>query len=299
MTPSGRPLFKRGAQFAQYLRKAGQRRRLQVERRLARPYLALAGGIEKVRQANVAMFHIGRSGSTMLADLLRQHRHVHWDGEIYNHHFRRLARTQGALRIGVTETGLDPVGNLDECMRRSLRRVYGFELKFCHLDLAGIDLEDYLDRITALGVTHFIVLERQNYMRKIVSALIAQETRQYHLRPWRSPTLNRVHVDIDNLAIDYDSKPLHKYLEGFHNNFARLDKLLADRRVLRLTYEEDLSREPLEAYRRLCEFLGVTPRSPAIRYARINPYELPELIVNSAEVESALNGTAFEWMLRS
>lgn len=297
MTGHRRSPLERAVQVGRYLRKAGQRRWLQVERRLARPYLVLRGGRDRIRTANVAMFHLGRSGSTMLADLLRQHPHVHWDGEIYNHHFRRLARVEGPLRIGETETGLDPVGCFEQCMHHSLRRVYGFELKFCHLELAGTDLADYLKRVTERGVTHFIVLERRNYLRKIVSAVIARQTRQYHLRTWKEPTLNRVRIDVEDLAIDFDRRPLLSYLEGYRDNFARLDDLLADRRVLNLTYEEDLAPGPQESYRRICAFLGLTPRRPAIRYARLNPYSLSELILNFEEVAAALAGTPFTWML--
>lgn len=291
-------LSERIVQLATRLRKGSERLRLDAERRIARPWLAMTGGRERVRQANVAMFHLGRSGSTVLADLLRQHRHVHWDGEIYNQHFRRLVRTQGPLKIGESDTGLDPARRFEECMHRSIRRVYGFELKFCQLALAGVDLEEYLDDVRRRGLSHWIVLERRNHLRKVVSAAIAQRTRQYHRRPWKEPTLHRVVIDVGALSIDYETRPLLEFLEGYRESFARLDRLLDGESVLRLTYEDDLAPDPLAAYRRICDFVGLEPRQPTIRYARMNPYPLSELIENYEEVERALVDTEYEWMLR-
>ena len=49
--------------------------------RLWRPTLGL-------RRGNLVMFHVGRSGSTVLASLLQQHPDMYWDGELFDGDYR-------------------------------------------------------------------------------------------------------------------------------------------------------------------------------------------------------------------
>ena len=46
-------------------------------------HLLLKNKCKKKRKGNIFMLHIGRVGSTVLADLLNQHSQIHWDGEFY------------------------------------------------------------------------------------------------------------------------------------------------------------------------------------------------------------------------
>ena len=44
----------------------------------------LSGNFSKPKQSkNIAMFHAGRSGSTVLGDLLNQNPQIFWDSEIF------------------------------------------------------------------------------------------------------------------------------------------------------------------------------------------------------------------------
>ena len=80
--------------------------------------------------------------------------------------------------------------------------------------------------------------------------------------------------------------------------FRRLDELLANRNVLRLTYEDDIAPDPRIGYRRTCEFFGIQYEPAEVRLGKSNPFPLAEILVNYSEVERALRDTPFAWMLR-
>ena len=85
------------------------------------------------RAGSVAMFHMGRCGSTVLAKMLEQHPRIFWDGEIYERVSPRLYH-----RLG-------PRGFLRFKQMRAGRRFYGFEVKLLkqqHFRLIDRDMVD-------------------------------------------------------------------------------------------------------------------------------------------------------------
>ncbi len=183
---------------------------------------------------------------------------------------------------------------------------YGFEVKFYHLIRAEIDLETFLDASETLGATHFVVLKRRNMLRKIVSSMAAKQrvgsvTRReaFHLEQGTSPSLTPLYLDPDEVGIDTQVKPLLRFLEAFDADFARLERLLEERRALFLTYEEHIRTDPTHAYRRICSFIGVRPAKVKVRYSRTNPFPLSSLILNYADVVDALRGTPYAWMVEA
>lgn len=132
----------------------------------------------------VALFHIGRSGSTMLGDLLDQHSAIAWDGEIYEHAFQRVERKTGPLFLS-SDTSLlelcmqpwsellppDALEYLQERIALTQKSVYGFEVKFFHLRFFGMSLVDYVEGLKNLGFDAFVILKRRNLLRAIVSSL--------------------------------------------------------------------------------------------------------------------------------
>lgn len=231
------------------------------------------------------MFHVGRSGSRVLASLLDQHPRIFWDGEIYEPSHR------------LWRPGRDPLRILDRRRRRAGCRYYGCELKFFHARLVGMPLPALVDALFARGFDHFIVLRRRNTLRKVVSSVRLHSEKRSHRRKGEAE-LKRITLDVDDVRIDRDRKPLLAYLEDYERQFEALDRLLEGRDVLRLTYEEDVADDPTRAYRRCCGFLGLSPRPVEVAYGRTNPFPLSDIVVNLDEVEDALRGTPYEWMVR-
>ena len=247
------------------------------------------------RPGNIAMFHIGRSGSTVLADLLRQHPRIHWEGELYQRFFHIWAR-QGKT-LAANGWPVDPIKLLRSRLKRAGRHYYGFEVKFFHLRLAQVALDHYLDQLTRMGFNYFIILERKNYLRTVVSSVVAHHTHIVHHSLATPPELNRIRLNVNMVQIDRDAKPLLAYLVDYQERFLTLKRLLHHACVLTLTYEDDIADDPYTGYRRVCTFLGLPPRPAAIRYGKTNPFKLSEILVNFDEVVRTLRGTRFEWMV--
>lgn len=245
------------------------------------------------RRGQVVMFHVGRSGSTVLTDLLEQQGVVYWDGEIYE---KRVfwdfpyGEVPSDLRVSAREL-------VRPRLKRSGRGIYGFEVKFFHLGLVHQTLPDFLHDLRSLGFGHFVVLRRKNLLRKVVSSLIAHGDQAYHLEGGPRLEVRQVRVDPDRIRIDRDEKPLLAFLEDFTRRFDELDRLLAEDEVLRLTFEDDVAPDPRIGYRRACDYLGVEAREVEPRYTRTNPAPVREQISNVHDVRAALRGSPFEWML--
>ncbi len=232
----------------------------------------------------IAMIHHGRCGSQVLGDLLNQHSLISWDGELFEPLIHKLPR--------------QPMPHLRHRLDACKKAIYGFETKHYHPDLMGVAWPDYLAGLDNLGFEKFILQRRANLLRTFVSALVGKaKGNVYHLPAGKAASLHK--LTLDPQAVYFDDKPV-KLLEALEFTTQRLDlarQLLAGRDVLCLTYEEDIADDPSRAYGRVCDFLGITRESVETKYSRTTPFPLSEIIENFDDVQAALAGTEFEWML--
>ena len=241
-------------------------------------------------QQLVTTFHIGRSGSTVLGDLLDQHPAVRWLGEIYEWpEFRDSPAPPGP--------GSELLRRLQSRLPGVSKPVVGIEAKFYHLHDHHIALGDFLGELRGVvGDCRFIVLRRKNYLRKIVSSLAARQRGQWFARDGQA--LKAVHLDInpERLCIDGDAQPLLDYLRDWDAQFEQLDVALAGENALNLTYEDDIERDPLVAYRKVCSFLGLQAGTPEIHFHRTTAGPLGDMVTTLDSVRRALAGSGYEWM---
>ena len=265
-----------------------------LRNRLKRVPLVANGVRQARRRANVMMVHVGRSGSTVLADLLRQHPGVGWDGEIYQSVFRQRARPDHTLP---DLSDLDPVAFLLERSRQRFCRYYGFEVKFFHVRAFGWSFRDFLaETESRMGRLRVVVLRRRNLLRKVVSSVVARQTGVTHSRvAAQSPV--PVRIQPEGVFVDRETRPLIELLRQAEADFLELDGILGDIPSVALAYEEDILADPRTAYRKVCAFIGEKPREVEVRFERTQPWPLAESIGNYQEVCAALRGTDFEWML--
>jgi len=253
--------------------------------------------LSPMRPGNVVMLHIGRCGSSVVGQLLGQHPRIYWASELYAPIFSEWQRRNSGEEM-VGEMPEDALSYLQRNMRAALHRFYGFEMKPFHFRLIGYSAEAFLDHLDSVGFNHFILLDRRNRLRKIISSVIAHSRDgDYHIGSERSARLTKAHVNIDDLRIDFDSKPLIEYLADYDREMHGLETLLRRRNVLRLTYEDDIQADPQRAYARVCDFLGLRATSVSPKLSRTNPFPLEDMIENFGEVKQTLAGTPYEWML--
>lgn len=232
------------------------------------------------------MFHVGRSGSTVLADQLSQHPGLSWGNELFDPKLHRLDAAS-ALRL------------LDRRMARAGGRLFGFEVKFYHLAAAGLDAAGLLAALDQRGFGRFVLLRRRNLLRKVVSSLVARQSGRWHLPLDRAPELRPVRIDLAATRIDGTTAPLLAILARYEAGFRELAPWLRGREVLELHYEEDISGDPGSAYRRTAAFLGLPPHPAAVRLRPTTPWPLAAVVENFDELSAHLAGTPYEWMLEA
>ncbi len=242
----------------------------------------------------VVMFHVGRSGSRVVGDLLDQQSPVTWEGEIYR---KALAYQRNGIPAKAKgEWPVEPEGLLVARQREHRKEFYGFEVKFQHLERFKIGVRDFLLLLERHGCRHFVVLRRENLLRKIISSRVGSAIGRFHLvETPQAPT--RVWIDPNRTKVDGVERPLIEALEIFDRQLAELDALLEGRPHVALTYERDVAADPRVAARKICDFLGIPEEPMEVRYAKTNPWPLREVIENYGDVRDCLRGTRFEWML--
>ena len=224
-----------------------------------------------------------RSGSTLLTRTLQSHPHVIARGEVL--------RTYNPLPEHVHD---DPVENVRRVYIPYPRHVQavGFKLFYTHNDDGHEAWKWLRTQYPALKIIH---LTRENRLRVRVSYLISRETRKWvktvstmgetTMSERQPPT--RVHLN------------LSKWYERMHYVDDVRDAAISffeGHDMLNVTYA-DLTKNWSETTKRIQTFLGVVPRTLKQRTIKQNPYQLSELITNYDEVDAALTGTDYEWML--
>ena len=249
------------------------------------------------RRGNVVMIHIGRCGSTVLGDLLGQHPRMAWDSEIFQHVFRQKENEDHSLP---PIADVDPVRYTVDRSNKVFSPYYGLEVKFFHLRALGSELGPFLDGLeAALGKMHYIVLQRENTLRMVLSTLAARHTGVWHLRRDKERKPDRFHVDIEAVFVNRENARLLELLREFSRDFAATETLLRERHTLQLTYERDIQGDPLEAYRKVCRFLDLPAPAVSVNFYRTNAVPLQDMVENFDEIRACLAGTEFEWMLDS
>jgi LPS sulfotransferase NodH len=245
---------------------------------------------------NVVMFHTGRCGSTVLGRMLNKHPDIYWAGEIFvamPKRHRDVEPGPGALKTIIAKSRRDG--------RATGKTFYGFELKYLpqqHLrdKFINMPLEDCLVLLRRLRFSRFIVLHRENYLRKAISAEVGRHTGHWHARS-KPGQATRVTLDLQSFGPAKQRAPLLELFRGLDENHEKVTRLLANDQVLHLSYERDIMQDPRNAYRKTCEFLGVVPGSPQIDLARTNPFSYDAMVANMPAVSALLQNTEYAWML--
>lgn len=260
--------------------------------RMARPLIESAISRRR-REGHVLVLHTGRSGSTLLGDMLDQHPDVFWDGEVLEKMLHRIARKDsvGIDALFGTLTAEQAFGEI--AMRQrwfSGSNIFGIEVQDYHLDFFGIDMATLVARLRELGFTRFVILDRRDQLRKVTSHLLAQERGVHHLFAPRSNLQRRVTIGIDRLYSGHRFRSLDDVLESYAEFFGAARDELREDDVLEIDYETHIENNPFDGYELICRHIHLEPRNPTIKFIKTAPQPLCDLIENHDEVMAYLAG---------
>lgn len=247
------------------------------------------------RPGVVLMLHVGRCGSTVLADLLGQHPRIHWDGKL-----PRIARDL----YGRAFASLD----FPDWTRRQFAisgdRFYGFEFKILadqYPAMIGMTTPEFLAACRKIGVTHYVLLVRRNTLRHVVSHYASKNRGRWHASAGETVRSGTFTLDLADVTTgSAPGRGLVDYIREVEAAHEAVRRGLDGERLLEIEYERDIDEKGADhAYRRICDFLGLAPAAADIRRARMAPQPIAGLVENFDEVRAALEGTGYDWMARS
>lgn len=278
------------------------RHRLEALRRRASRVIAAAARGElptRARELSV-LFHIGRCGSTVLAELLDQHPRLLWDGDLFNvPQPGRLPAVLERRRWRWTSSRHHPHAPLRFLEGAMVARGvshYGFEIRLPNLEREGLELERFVRAAEGLGVSRFMVLERKNKLRQLLSLATAKETGRWHAPVGTVARPHAIRLDPQQIFAGIREQSLVAHFEDWDRWYAELRRVVSPERLLWLTYEEDLAADPRVGYRRVLAFLGLRDHPAEVTRSVTNPFRLEEMVTNLPELEAALAGTPYAWM---
>jgi hypothetical protein len=225
--------------------------------------------------------------------MLNQHPAISWYSEIYRT-YSKSGSTHPKWR-----------NELKSAQVRSNRQMPGIELKGLPCQdplIIGASLSEFIDGARELGYEHCVLLDRGNILRKLVSVQVVDQglRSSYHQAPGAQGLSGQLVIDVDRLRVQRKFAPLREMIEYIDVETENARDLLGRSfDLLSIRYEDHIETDPTVAYDLVCKHLGLDDHQATTKLQRINTMQLSELIANFDEVEGALAGSKYEWMLRS
>ena len=223
------------------------------------------------------VFAQGRSGSTLLVDLLNSHPDVFSYGEL--------------LQEDVVTNVRRPRLFVEGLLTLSRRPTSGFKVKVSQLSGAqrrdpGEVLADFERHGWKL-----IHLKRSNILKHAISSVRAEKTGQFHnIGGSGKPGSAAVRIEVEELL---------ENLRARQRQAAAESRALAALPHLTVEYESDLTGTENQkvALRRVFEYIGVEPREATTVFRKVTAERLEDSVSNFAELEVALRGSEYEGYL--
>lgn len=244
------------------------------------------------KKMKVAIFHLGRCGSKLLINLLN---------EYSNNYIKHVGDPYPIL-----PTGKDPIQMVQDAFDKDdlhpdNKHLFFdcrpfFEESLGEDKPINISLEEYIDRLkNELGIDKFVLIKRNNYMKRFVSSYKSQENMIWHITDNSSmedklKSMKPIHISQE--LVDYAKETVfpgmdewYEFMESFCDEV--------------IVYEKDIMNSPMPAYIKLCSLVD-NPSSSNIRtaYQKTTPHKISQTMTNYIDLHDAFVGTKYEWMLK-
>lgn len=209
------------------------------------------------RRTRFVIFGQGRSGSTLLVDLLDSHHDIYCDEELLHH------------RLRWPSAYVDGKSMLTRCP------VYGYKVKPSQISKdQGLDIREFLESQVERG-WHILHLQRSSIVRQTLSGLVARERSSYHRTGDGRP--DPVMVPAETLFDRLEGRLAYRELEA---------AAIRNIDVLALDYDRDLadSAQHEATASAVFEWLGLPPHRVESRLRRVSSTDWRSDVLNADEV---------------
>lgn len=258
-----------------------------------RLHVALTSAISQILRPilpqSVLCFHQGRCGSSVLGSLLKQNPGIQAYGEVLNRYHGQGFLPAKAIHI------------LRHYQLRAFPNPAYLEIKFMdcqHMMLVKSPLATFVDALSRSGIDRFVVLNRRNYLAKVISTAVALERGgKFHFGTDEDVPETSIYLDINAVRIQGKTAPLLELFQYMDDQYEQLCSALSGRDALHLWYEDDILADPRRAYRMICNWSGIKATEVAVRLRKTSQGKLSRQIANWDQVAFHLAGTRYSWML--
>ncbi|MDZ4712065.1 MAG: hypothetical protein SGI89_07030 [bacterium] len=223
----------------------------------------------------------GRTGSTVLSDLINCHPDIFCDVEIFN-----FIYSNSEVKF--------PHLYIKSCSKRAAlfnKKVYGFKVKISQLQNEH-KYEDYAKILEELSEDgwKFIHLKRMNHLRHKISNLFTTKENIYHVKS--SENLIRPKIEVDCQLL-FDSIKFSENVERTE------EENLSNIPNLKLIYEKDLSDNTFhqQTANKVFQYLGLPSHAVTTEYRRLIPENLEDIIINYDELNKCFKDTEYSKFL--
>lgn len=230
-------------------------------------------GHKNVAEKKFVIFTSGRSGSTLLVDLLNSSPEIQCDDELLK---RRVAF---------------PIPLVRSFERQSERLIYGFKLlsyQLLNVQTGIKNKKKFLDQLIHEEGYQLIHLSRNNKAKQALSIIYAFYRGQWHNQQGsKQKEAKRFELNpATYLHFLGELQVLEDFEQAMVSNFEHLS----------LTYEQDLQQpEQYEkSMQRVSEYLGVEIARPETNLKKVTPSKLSDMISNQEALVRAVRNSEFE-----
>lgn len=218
------------------------------------------------------IFTSGRSGSTLLVDLINSNPNIHCDDELLK---RRVARPLSFIKL---------------YEQQATQSTYGFKLLSYQLRSVQTGIKDkkaFFDQLLQTEGYKLIYLERKNKVKQVLSIIYGFYRGQWHNKSGKQQQAKQFELTPD---------VFYKFLDELSILHAFEKEMVAQQPHLYLCYEDHLQNKSLHqsTMQLFADYVGMDTFVPSTQLKKVTPNRLSDMISNKTALIERLYNTPYE-----